>query len=127
VLGLAGQQVSPSLQDELDLFCDPGVSFGIYHGSKVVGGGFCLAVPGPGGGFAGGGGDFIPASAWHSAAARLATESEDPAWLWRRAQLVHLTRLCGWAVGEARAQFGLHLSCLALDPSIRGAQLRRPP
>ena len=135
MLGLAGQQVSPSLQDELDLFCYPGVSFGIYHGPKgkyadeyclctsqcyllVVGGGFCLAVPGPGGGFAGGGGDFIPASTWHSAAARLATESEDPAWLWRRAQATRTDITTSQHSQLSRAAAAYYQSLTAMDCNV---------
>eukprot|EP00092_Neocalanus_flemingeri_P029811 GFUD01032365.1.p1 GENE.GFUD01032365.1~~GFUD01032365.1.p1 ORF type:complete len:274 (-),score=64.27 GFUD01032365.1:93-914(-) len=111
------RKMTDYLEDELDLFCDNGVSFGIHHGDQVVGAGLSLFVGKPQEKV-----DYVCAKEWHNSAAKLACTNSDqnPVYFWRNCQFLHLSHFCQRVIGEHDAKFGLHLSCLSLADDYRG-------
>ena len=110
------RKMTDYLEDELDLFCDNGVSFGIFHGDKVVGAGLNLFVENPTQKI-----DYVCAKDWHNRAAEFASKHSDqnPVHLWRNSQFLHLQHFCQQVIAENDAKFGLH-SCFSLAEDYRG-------
>jgi len=111
------RKMTDYLEDELDLFCDNGVSFGVFHGDKVIGAGLNLFVEKPSQNI-----EYICAKEWHNRAATFASKISDqnPVHLWRNSQFLHLHHFCQRVIGENSAKFGLHLSSLSLAEDYRG-------
>jgi len=113
------RKMSKYLEDELDMFCDNGVSFGVYDGDKVIGAGFNIYFEPPGPDQQVG---YVCAKDWHNRAAMIAAKQtcQDPVHVWRNYQFLHLQHFNQRVVVENGAKFGLHLSCLSLDEEYRG-------
>ena len=111
------RQMTDYLEDELNLFCDGGVSFGIFHGDKVAGANLNLYVEKPPQKI-----DYVCAKDWHNQAAELAStqSGQNLAHFWRNSQFLHLQHFCQHAVTQNNAKFGLHLGCLSLGEDYRG-------
>jgi len=111
------EKVSTYLQDELSLWCDRGVSCGIFHNDQVIGAGFNLYVDAP---------DERPkdisAKDWHNQAAEFALvqHKANPVHVWRNAQFLHLQHLNQQVIFDQGSKFGLHLGCLSLAEEYRG-------
>jgi hypothetical protein len=105
------------LEDELDLFCDGGVSFGIFHGDKVAGAGLNLFFEKPSQKI-----KYICAKDWHNRAAELANtqSNQNPVHVWRNYQFLHLQHFCQQVIAEKDATFGFHFGCFSLAEDYRG-------
>lgn len=111
------RKMTQYLEDELNLFCDGGVSFGIFHGDRVAGAGLNLFVEKPSQKS-----EYVCARDWHNRAAAFAStlSNQDPVHVWRNSQFLHLQHFCQQVIADNDAQFGLHLSCLSLADDYRG-------
>lgn len=113
------RKMSKYLEDELNMFCDNGVSFGLYNRDRVIGAGFNIYFEPPSPAQQVG---YVCAKDWHNRAAMFAAEQtcQDPVHVWRNYQFLHLQHFNHRVVMETGAKFGLHLSCLSLDEEYRG-------
>ena len=97
--------ITDFLQDELNLFLDSGMSFGVYSGGRVVGIGVNLLFPSryyhhyyddtthPAPRSPAAAPELVPALAWHNTAAALAErghEGQERVHCWRHFQFLHL-------------------------------------
>ena len=111
------RKMTDYLEDELNLFCDGGVSFGIFHGDKVAGAGLNLFVEKPTQKI-----DYVCAKDWHNKASELtSTQSgQNLAHFWRNSQFLHLQHFCQHVITQNDAKFGFHIGCLSLGEDYRG-------
>ena len=105
------------LEDELNLWSNSGVSYGVLHGEKVAGAGLNLFVAKPVNSV-----DYVPAKDWHNLAAELSTSQtcHNPVYFWRNCQFLHLQHFNQHIINNHGASFGLHLGCLSLGEEYRG-------
>ena len=99
------RKMSDYLEDELNLWCDTGVSFAICDDDKITGVILSLFIekesdtP-----------DYVSAKEWLNQAADLATSQtrHNPAHVWRNAQFLHLQHFNQQIISKHGAKFGLH-------------------
>jgi hypothetical protein len=103
------------LQDELNLLCEGGVSFGIFHGHKLAAAIVNLYVEKPAKPT-----DYVYAKDWLNHAAELAISSHHPVYFWRNLQFLHLQHFNQHVISEHKAEFGLHLHGGAMREEFRG-------
>lgn len=121
VLGLYSGKVTPYLEDELSLFLDQNLSFGLYHEDRIVAAGFNLL-------FEHGleeeeeEEEMVRAVDWHNTAAEIAMEEgeEDVVAKWRNSQFLHLQYVGQKTAARYKTPFCLHFSCLATHSDYRG-------
>jgi len=116
------QTLTPFLEDEIDIFLNSGVSIAfqdLSKGRKVFGAGFSFYFE-----------DDeedrpeLRAEDWHNSAADHIEDTigshEERSHIWRNYQLIHLKHYCQKIVREEKADFGVHMSQLALEEPYRG-------
>ena len=117
--------LSDFLKDELSLFCDDGVSAGIFHGGTVIGGGWNMFFER----FDEKSGvseeEYINAETWLNAAAELAELDPEPSQCWRHFQFLHLQHYCQHLIRRYDAEFALHMSLLSFHEDHRGGTIAR--
>ena len=104
------------LEDELDLWCQTGVSYGIFQGDRIVGASFNLFVEKTSERL-----DYVSAREWLNQAAEVATSQtqHNPVHVWRNTQFLHLQHFNQQIISSQGAKFGLHLACGAVEEVYR--------
>lgn len=122
VLGLYNGKVTPYLEDELSLFLDQNLSFGLYHEDRIVAAGFNLLFEPSLEGDCLGEEEMVTALDWHNTAAHIAMDGEEQQVVakWRNSQFLHLQYVGQKTAARYKTPFCLHLSCLATHSDYRG-------
>ena len=111
------RKVTAYLEDEINEWFHTGVSFGIFHGDKIIGTSFNFLVEKPTKAA-----DYVSAKEWHNCAAELVTKQShhNPLHAWRHYQLLHWQHFTKHLTDAQDAVFGLHLGTGCLEREYRG-------
>jgi len=117
-VGLYTGTITPHIEDEIDMFFDQNVSYGVYHGDKIIAAQLNLVIePSE---------DeetdiSVSGVDWLNKAAELAEECEgDVVAHWRNSQYLHIQFVARKAARRWNAPFCWHFSCGAGAKDIRG-------
>ena len=111
------RKVTTYLEDEINQWFHTGVSFGIFHGDKIIGTSFNFLVEKPTETP-----DYVSAREWHNYAAELVTTQShhNPLHAWRHYQLLHWQHFAKQITDAEDALFGLHMGTGCVEKEYRG-------
>jgi len=111
------RKLTAYLEDEINQWFHTGVSFGVFHGDRIIGTAFNFLVEKPSETP-----DYLSAKEWHNCAAELATTQShhNPLHVWRHYQLLHMQHFAKQITAAEDALFGLHIGSGCLEKEYRG-------